>query len=147
MKVIFLKDVPRVGKRHDVKEVNDGYALNFLLPRKLAARTDSKEAKELIKKRNEVVVERKIQSDLLMRNLAAIEGKEVVLKAKSNDKGHLFSAIHKKEIVEALKAQHHADVNEDLLVLDKPLKEVGEFMVEVKVDKQKATFKLLIEAN
>ena len=47
MKVIFLQDVPRVGKRHDIKEVNDGYAMNFLFPRKLAELATSKAIAEL----------------------------------------------------------------------------------------------------
>ena len=58
MKVIFLQDVPRVGKRHDVKEVNDGYAANFLLPRKLAEVATPHAVAALERRKKEITVER-----------------------------------------------------------------------------------------
>src|SRR3989338_7818480 len=102
MRVIFLQDVPRVGKRHDVKNVNDGYAMNFLLPRKLAEMANPKNLAELERRRKEVVVEKEIQGELLERNLAELKDKVVHMKAKADEKGHLFSGIHKKEIIAAL---------------------------------------------
>jgi len=75
MKVIFLKDIPRVGKRYDVKEINDGYAMNFLLPRKLAEIATPKAIIELEKRKKEIIVEREIQEDLLLRNLEEIKNK------------------------------------------------------------------------
>src|SRR3989344_4488359 len=127
MKVIFLQDVPRVGKRYDIKEVNDGYAMNFLLPRKLAQMATVKTIAELELRQKEIVIEREVQESLLLKNLEEIKGKTIIIKVKADEKGHLFSGIKNKEIVEEMKLQHHADIAEEFIVLEKPIKEVGEF--------------------
>src|SRR3989338_2019298 len=111
MKVIFLKDVPRVGKKYDIKEVNDGYAMNFLLPRKLAQNATPKAVAELEIRKKEIVLEREVQEDLLMKNLEEIKDKVITIKAKADEKGHLFAQVHKKEIIETMKEQQHADIN------------------------------------
>ena len=87
MKVIFLQDVPRVGKKYDIKEVNDGYAMNFLLPRKLAERATAKAVAQLEMHKKEIVVEREVQEELLMKNLEEIKNKTIVIKAKADEKG------------------------------------------------------------
>lgn len=145
MKVIFLKDVPRVGKRHDIKEISDGYALNFLFPRKLAEIATSKAIVELEKRKKEILIERKIQEDLLVKNLEEIKGKIIKLKCKANDKGSLFSAIHKNEIVEAMKNIYKAEINEEFIILEKPIKEIGEFNIPVEISGKKSFFKLITE--
>ena len=144
MRVIFLQDVPRVGKRHDVKDVNDGYAMNFLLPRKLAEVANPKNLAELERRKKEIVVEKEIQVDLLEKNLEELAGKVVHLKAKADDKGHLFAGIHKKEIAEAL-ARERMQVSEEYIDLEKPLKTLGEFEIPVKVGEKKSSFKLVVE--
>lgn len=146
MKVIFLHDVPRVGKRHDIKEVNDGYAANFLFPRRLAEPATAKAVAELERRKKEIVVEREVQEDLLMKNLEEIKGKVVTIKGKANEKGSLFSAIHKKEIIEALKSQHRAEIAEEFIVLEKPVKETGEFEIPIQIKGHKASFKLVVES-
>jgi large subunit ribosomal protein L9 len=147
MKVIFLKDVPRVGKKNDVKEVNDGYAVNFLFPNKLAERASLSSLRELEKRQKEVLIERELEESLLIKNLAEIEGKKITLKGKANDKGHLFSAIHKKEILEAMKNEHKIEIDEDFLVLEKPIKETGEFNIPIKVKNKKSFLKLRVETE
>ncbi len=145
MKVIFLQDVARVGKRHDIKEVNDGYAMNFLLPRKLAELATPKAVVELEKRKKNIQIEREVQEDLLMKNLEEIKGKTITIKAKADEKGHLFSKIHTKEIVEEMKKQNHADISEEFIVLEKPIKEVGEFEIPIEVKNKKSFFKLVVE--
>lgn len=144
MKVIFLQDVPRVGKKYDIKEVNDGYAMNFLVPRKLAEMATPRAVALLESRKREIVVEREVQESLLLKNLEEIKSKIVTIKGKANDQGHLFSAIHKKEIVEAMKNQHHADVSEEFIVLEKPIKEVGEFDIPIEIKNKKSSFKLVV---
>ena len=70
-----------------------------------------------------------MQEDLLLKNLEEIKDKIVIIKGKANPKGSLFKAIHKKEIVEEMHQQHHADISEEFIVLEKPIKEVGEFEI------------------
>lgn len=145
MKVIFLQDVPRVGKRHDIKEINDGYAMNFLFPRKLAVLATVNAISELEKRKKNIEIEREVQEDLLLKNLEEIKGKVVHLKAKADEKGHLFSKIHNKDIVDAMKDEHHADIDEEFLVLEKPIKEIGEHEIPILIKDKKSSFKLIIE--
>lgn len=145
MKVIFLKDVPRVGKKHDIKDMNDGYAVNFLFPRKLAEIATLKAIAQLEKNKKEILVEREIQEELLVKNLEEIKGKLIVIKGKTNEKGSLFSAIHKKEIIEAMKKEHRAEVNEEFLMLEKPIKEIGDFEIPIEIRGKKSFFKLKVE--
>ncbi len=144
MKVIFLKDVPRVGKRNEVKVVNDGYANNFLLPNKLAILATPQAIKNLELKQKAIVVEKEIEENLLIRNLKELEGKVIHLSGKANDKGHLFSSVHKKEIIEALKSEHHIDIKEDIIILDKPIKELGEIKVPIEIKGKKSFLSLEI---
>jgi large subunit ribosomal protein L9 len=146
MKVIFLKDVPRVGKKYDVKEVHDGYAVNFLFPKKFAMMATIQNLAELERNKKEIVVEREVQEELLMKNLGEIKNVTITMKGKANDKGHLFSAIHKKELVEALKNEKHIDIGEEFIDLPKPVKEIGEFEIPVVIKGKKSFFKLIVEA-
>jgi len=131
MKVIFLKDVPRVGKRTEVKEVNDGYALNFLFPNKLAKSATPNALKELEKSKNEILIERELEESILAKNLEAIKDKIITIKGKANEKGNLFSAIHKKDIIEEMMKEYKIEINEDFLVLEKPIKEIGDFDLQI----------------
>ena len=147
MRVIFLKDVSRVGKRHAIKEVNDGYAMNFLFPRKLAEPATPKAVAELELRKKEIMIEKEVQEDLLIKNLEEIKGKTLNLSAKADEKGHLFSGIHSKELVEEMKRQHHADISVKFIILEKPIKEVGEFEIPIEIKGKKSSFKLVIEAQ
>jgi large subunit ribosomal protein L9 len=145
MKVIFLQDVPRVGKKYDVKDVNDGHAMNFLLPRKLAEVATPKNLAQLEMRQKEIVIEREVQESLLQKNLEEIKEKIIVIKAKADEKGHLFSGIKNKEIVEEMKNQHHADISEECIALEKPIKEIGDYDIPIEIKNKKSSFKLIVE--
>ena len=145
MKVIFLHDVPRVGKKYEVKDVPGGYAMNFLFPRKLAEPATPKALAMLEIRKNEILVVKEVQNELMMKNLEEIKGKVVHITAKADDKGHLFSGIHTKEIVTAMKKEHRADITSEFIVLEKPIKEVGEFEIQIAISGKKSSFKLMIE--
>lgn len=144
MKVIFLQDVPRAGKRHDVKEVNDGFAQNMLFPKKLAVPATPKAIKELEIRKKEIVVEKAVQEELLTRNLEELKGKTITINVKADNKGHLFSGIHKKEIIEAMQKEHKATISEESIVLEKPIKQIGEFDIEISIKGKKSFFKLVV---
>ena len=145
MRVIFLQDVPRVGRRYEIKEVNDGYAVNFLLPRKLAEVATPRAILEMEKRQKEIVIEREVQESLLLKNLEEIKGKMLTIKAKADEKGHLFSGIHQKEILDAMREQHHAAIAPEFIVLEKPIKAVGEFEIPIEVKGKKSSFGLIVE--
>jgi large subunit ribosomal protein L9 len=144
MKVIFLQDVPRVGKKYDIKEVNDGFVMNFLIPRKLAELATPSAVASLEKRKKNIEIEREVQTDLLMKNLEEIKGKVITIKSKANEKGSLFKAIHKKEIVEEMKNQNNANISEEFIILEKPIKETGEFEILIEIKGKRSSFKLIV---
>jgi len=145
MQVIFLQDVPRVGKKYDIKKVNDGYAVNFLFPKKWAIMATPKAIAEIEMHKKEIVIEREVQEDLLIKNLEEIKGKSITIKAKADEKGHLFSAIHNKMIVEVMDKECHVQISEKFIDLEKQIKEIGEFEIPILIKGKKSSFKLIVE--
>jgi large subunit ribosomal protein L9 len=82
-----------------------------------------------------------------MKNLKNLENITIELKEPANDKGHLFKGVHKEEIVKALKEQKHLELFPEYIQLEKPIKEVGEHEIDVKVQNTTAKFKLTISAE
>lgn len=144
MKVILLKDVPKIGKKYEVKDVSDGYGLNFLVPKGLAEVASQSSLKKVEILKDAEAIERKIQEDLLLKNIESLENTVITLDEVSNEKGHLFAGIHKEELTKALKESAHLDVPSEYIQLDKPIKEVGEYTVEVKIHDKTAGFKLVV---
>jgi len=145
MKIILLQDVPKVGRKYDIKELSDGYVLNFLFPKKWAMLATPKAVADLERLKKEIVIEREVQEDLLEKNLEDIKNKTVTIKAKADEKGHLFSAIHEKMLVEALDKECHVQISEKFIILEKPIKQVGEFEIPIVVGEKKSSFKLIVE--
>ncbi|MFA5771009.1 MAG: 50S ribosomal protein L9 [Patescibacteria group bacterium] len=145
MKIILLKDVPKVGQKYDIKNVPDGYALNFLIPQKLAVLATAGKLAEVEQLKKGMVVQKEQEESELLKSLKALSGLELIIKAKASDKGHLFSKISKKDIIGKMKKDYNIEINEDYIVLDEPIKEIGEFEILVEVKDKKTKFKLLIE--
>jgi len=131
MKIILLKDVQKVGKKYDVKDVADGFALNSLIPRGLAkpATKDSIAKVEQLKAND--LTSKKIQEDLLLKNLEVIRNLKIEIKEKANDKGHLFAGVTKERVFDELTKATRLTLNIDSIKLDKPLKETGEHKIAV----------------
>lgn len=147
MKVILLKGVQKLGKKLDLVDVSDGFAMNSLFPKKLAELATPDAIKRAEKARAQDEAERAIREDLLIKNLKSIESVTIEISGKANEKGHLFAGIHKEALVSALKDEARIDIDAEYINLDKPLKEVGEHEVEVKVQDKTAKFKLVIKAE
>lgn len=147
MKVILLKDVAKLGKKYEIKEVSDGHAVNFLIPRGLVHVATNSNLKKIETQKGQDMNEKKVQSDLLLKNLHDIEGVVIEMSEKANDKGHLFAGIHKEELVPVIKEQTRLDIFPEFIVLEKPIKEVGEHEITVLVEDKTATFKLLVTAK
>ena len=141
MKIILLKDVAKIGKRYETKEVADGFAVNSLIPQRLAIAATPDVVKRIALESAREISEKKIQEELLTKSLQSLQGTTVQYSGKTNAKGHLFAGLHAKEIAELIgfKAEH--------VVLDKPLKEVGDHTIKVKVADKSATFTLTIQSN
>jgi len=147
MKVLFLKDVPKMGKKYDIKEVADGYAQNFLLPRKLAERANKNTEKNVEKFKKTEIEMKKVDEALLHKSLKALEETTITMKGKANEEGKLFAAIHKEEISEKLREQAGVSIPPEYLVLEKPVKEVGEHEIPVVIGEKKGKFKLVVEVS
>ena len=144
MQVILLKDVPKIGQRNTVKNVSDGYAMNFLFPNKLAEPATPKKIKNLEKAKLQHETEDKIHNDLLLKNMRSLDGARVEMEGKANEQGHLFKGIHIEEIAEELRKQDHIDLKSEYIQLEHPIKEIGEFDITAKVGDIKAVFKLIV---
>jgi large subunit ribosomal protein L9 len=146
MKIILLKDVAKLGKKNDVKEVSSGHALNLLIPRgdAIAATKQSMKQVEIQKTKSEG--ERAIQNELIAENLAALNKTVLTVKGKANDKGHLFAGLHREEIAAELFKQTRLQISPESIQLEHPIKEVGEHSINVESAGKSARFKLVIEA-
>jgi len=133
VKVVLLEDVPKLGKRGDVVNVADGYARNFLIPKRLAVMATEGEISrlksEVLKKKEKEERRRKV----LLEIKENLEGKEVILKAKAGNKGKLFGSITASEIAEAIKKTMGIDIDKKVVELASPIKEVGEHVVKLKL--------------
>lgn len=145
MKVLFLKDVPKIGRKNDVKEVADGYARNFLFPKKLAEPATKESERRVAKIKSELEEMKRVDEDLLMRNLKALTNLTVTMKGRANEKGHLFAAIHKEEIVSKIQEEARLQIPLENIHLEKPVKEVGEHIISFAIGKKEGNFKLLVE--
>ena len=126
MKVILQQDVRGQGKKGQLVDVSDGYARNFLLPKKLAVIATAENLNTM--KQQEKA--RKAQAQATAKQL---EGLMVKIAAKAGEGGRLFGAVTAKEISEALSAQHGVDIAKTKLVLEEPIKACGGYQVKAKL--------------
>lgn len=133
MKVILLQDIPGSGKRDDIITVSDGYARNFLFPKKLAVESTPGAAKEIERKRAAEAAreaQRKAEAEEKARQL---KGKIIKLPVKCGETGRLYGSITSAEITEQLKAQYGIDVDKKKLELEGTIRQVGDYEVKVKL--------------
>jgi large subunit ribosomal protein L9 len=147
MKVILLKDVPKIGKKYDIKEVNDGYASNFLIPKKLAEAATEKQVAKVKLIQETARMQQEIHLTLLKKNLDDVAGKVVTIKAKANNKGNLFMSIHPKDITSQLQKIHSIQLTPDVIMLQSPIKDLGSHEIVVSIEGHKATFTLVVESE
>ena len=133
MKVIFNVDVRGQGKKGEMKEVSDGYARNYLLPRKLAteATADNINALKLKEKAKAAqMAKEKAQAEENAKKLSDVQ---VIIRAKAGSGGKLFGAVTSQEISKALKEQFDIDIEKNKIVQADPIKTFGAFTVKAKL--------------
>ena len=133
MKVILQQDVRGQGKKGQLVEVSDGYARNFLLPKKLAVPATAENVntmKQQEKARQAQMAAEKAEAQALAEKLKSIQ---VKLTAKAGEGGRLFGAVTSKETAEALSAQHGLNIAKTKLVLDEPIKSCGGYQIKAKL--------------
>ncbi len=133
MKVLLVKDVKNLGKAGEVKEVKDGYGKNFLIAKGFAKHATPEIIEEHKKMMAQKEAEAKAEIARLQELAKKLDKLEVIVKKKVGENGHLFGAVTKEEIVEALKTEHNIEIDKKHITEKKPIKSVGEHDVDVKL--------------
>ena len=133
MKVILLQDVKALGKKGEVVNVNDGYARNFILPKKLGVEANGKNLNDLkLQKNNEAKVAQE-HLDAAKKLAEELKAGKVVLTMTVGEGGRTFGSVSSKEIAEAVKEQMHLDIDKKKIQLKEQIKTLGTHIVSVKL--------------
>lgn len=147
MRVIFLENIKNVAQIGDIKNVADGYARNFLLPRNLAkqATAQSEKEAEMLKQKHAATAQaRKERAESLAKSLGGFTLETVV---EANEEGHLYGSISAEDISTLLK-RNKFDISEDEVNLAEPLKAIGEYDIELELHPEvKTSLKLRVTAR
>ena len=132
MKVVLLQDVKDIGKKDQVVNVSDGYARNFLLPRKLAKEATAAAMSDVKAKESARAHHKQEEIKAANELKAMLKGKEVTIKAKAGKEGKLFGAVTSKDVAAAIKAQHKIEIDKKKIVM-KDIKTFSRVDVEIKI--------------
>ena len=131
MEVVLLEDVKALGKKGQVVKVNDGYARNFILPKKLGVEATSKNLNDL--KLQKANAEQLAEAKKLAEE---IDKMSVTVSIKAGEGGRAFGSVSTKEIAKAAKDQLKLDIDKKKMVLPEPIKSIGSFEVPIKLHKE-----------
>ncbi|MEK9153464.1 MAG: 50S ribosomal protein L9 [Patescibacteria group bacterium] len=145
MKVILLKNIVKLGKAHEVKEVPDGYAHNYLIAKGLAKTVDQNGLIEA-KKQRALLAEKATQDlEKFAKMAQKMDGLEVEITVKAGDKGQLFEKLNPKKIAAYLQEMGY-DIDQDQVVLSTAIEEVGEYEVKIVFEHNlEASLKVIVE--
>lgn len=147
MKVIFLKDVPKVARKYDVKDVADGFALNSLIPRKIAvAATPATIARIESEKAALKGARAKTEEQVAMLKKVTAEA-PLVISVRANAQGHLFESVGAAQIASSIQQAHGVELKAQEIELAHPLKEVGVHTVGIKTGSVRGECTIVIEAK
>ena len=132
MKVILLQDIKSVGKKGEIVNASDGYARNFLFPRKLAQEATAENLHILNQKKENERKKKLAEIEEAQAIAEKLKGKEIKITAKSGENGRLFGAITNKDIADAIKKQYSMDIDKKKIVMD-TIKSTGVYDIEVKI--------------
>ena len=139
MQVILLEDVKSLGKKGEVVEVNDGYARNFVIPKKLGVEATQKNLNELKNQQKRDSIIAKQQLDAAKEYGEKISKETVQLTMKAGEGGRVFGSVSSKEIVTAAKTQFGFDIDKKKLQMPEPIKAFGTYEIPVKLHPQVTT--------
>jgi len=148
MKIVLRQDVPKVGDAGSVQTVSNGYARNFLIPKGLAVVATDGELK--VAAHNLAVKERKVaRQEELLRSLSdKIDGQRLIFTAKAGEQGRLYGSITASDVATALASQVSEEIDRRRVVLDEPLRSIGEHTVTVHlVGRLRPQITVVIEAE
>ncbi|PJA86504.1 MAG: 50S ribosomal protein L9 [Candidatus Moranbacteria bacterium CG_4_9_14_3_um_filter_42_9] len=129
MKVILLQDIKSLGKKLDIKEVSDGYARNFLLPKKLAETATDNALKKIKEQKEKMALAEEKNLENFQKVAEILQNKEIMIRAKEKG-GKLFGSILAKDIVKEL-GKENIEITEKAVALEKPIKATGKYKVKI----------------
>lgn len=133
MKVILLQDIKGTGKKNQIIEISDGYARNYLLPRKLAKEATAEAVNSLTKSQSADKHREEVRRQEAEVKARELKGKVIQLEVKGGDNGKLYGAVTNEQIAQALKEQHGIDVDKRKLEQEDPIKTAGQSFVTLKL--------------
>lgn len=135
MEVILLEDVKSLGKKGQIVKISDGYARNFVLPKKLGLEATPKNLNDLkLKKANEDKIAKE-KLEAAKEFAKVLEESTVVVKIKSGEGGRTFGSVSSKEIAQEAKKQLDFDIDKKKIVLDEPIRTLGTHVIQIKLHK------------
>ncbi len=146
MKVILLKDIAKMGKRGEVKEVADGYAINVLIKKGLALQGTPQELLKWKQKEESTKHKKELQTNIFVQLVDKLRHEKITISGKKADaKGQLFAAIHENDIVDAIFNALHISIDPKQITIPTHIKSLGSHTVEIKQGTQKETFTILVK--
>jgi len=132
MKIILIKDTKKVGRKYEVKDVADGFALNSLIPGKFAIPATASNLKIIETKKLGDLSISKNMSESVLKALEKLPEGKLIIEGKVNEKGHLFAGIHEEKIVEEFKKVTGSELPVGSLEIDQAIKGIGEYKIKIK---------------
>ena len=133
MKVILLQDIKGTGKKDQIVEVSDGYARNYLLPRKLVREATSEAVNSLEKSRGADKHREEVRRQQAEQRSRDLKGKVIQLEVRGGENGKLYGSVTNDQIAAALKAQHGIDIDKRKLEQEEPIKSAGQAFVTLRL--------------
>lgn len=146
MKVILLTDVPKVGVRHQIKDLKDGFAQNVLIAKGLAVMATPKALADLEKRKLEIRHKVNKELETFDEIINSLKDQNIIIKTKANEKGHLFKAINSKDVATAIKNKINIEIDENSIIMNH-VKELGVHNIILKKGDREGEFQIKIEKS
>ena len=148
MEIIFLQNVAGVGKSGEVKKVNDGFALNYLIPKQLAVAATPERLKKIADNIKHRAHESKEREKELLKIINRLQNQQLTIKSKSSTEGTLYAAVDEQKIVDAVLSRFGLPVPINSIKLDQHIKKIGQYDILLKLTSTLSTnFKIKVEAD
>ena len=145
MRVILLRDIAGVGQKGNVKNDSDGYAMNFLIPQKLAEAASKEKVSELERRQAELRTAKELQAAEWGSQASRLSGTSVTLRTESNEKGQLYRQVHKEDIAARVAKELGVTILADAFVLPSPIKSLGRADIEIRLGERRVPFTVFVE--
>jgi large subunit ribosomal protein L9 len=148
MRVVFLDDVEGVARAGDIKNVADGYARNFLLPRKLAAAASTTTVQQAESRARAIAKEDEKRDEAAQAVASRLSDSPLIITARAGEQGRLFGSVTSSDIAEAISSRGGSTIEHRQITLEAPIKEVGSYEIPVSLTRNvKATVTVEVQAE